>query len=229
MPFRGADSLSHWLSLRRLDVRRQTLARLYGVTRGRRTFIFDGRTYRYVYAPYNWAFENERSVEVAMAAQAVRDRPRARTLELGHVLAHYGVTGHDVVDKYEHAPGVRNVDILDVPAEPAYDFVVSVSTLEHVGWDEEPQDRDKAVRAAHHLTTLLRPGGELWLSFPIGHNPGLDEALRAGALPFERVGFLRRTTADNRWVEASRDDVADARYDTPFRWANAIAVARHRA
>ncbi|UGS36986.1 class I SAM-dependent methyltransferase [Capillimicrobium parvum] len=229
MPFRGADSFPDWLRLRRLDVRRETLARAYGVTRGRRTFAFDGRTYRYAFAPYNWAFENERSVEVAMASQAVRDRPNARTLELGHVLAHYGVTGHDVVDKYEHAPGVRNEDILDVAPVPLYDLVVSVSTIEHVGWDEEPQDRGKAVRAAAHLVRLLRPGGELWLSWPIGHNPGLDEALHAGALPYDRIGFLRRVSADNRWVEATATEVADARYDAPYRWANAIAVARHRA
>jgi len=229
MPFRGADSFSDWLRLRGLDARRETLARAYRLTRGRRTFIFDGRTYRYVFAPYNWAFENERSAEVAMAAQAVRDRPGARTLELGNVLAHYGVAGHDVVDKYEHAPGVRNEDVLDLAPEPAYDLIVSVSTIEHVGWDEEPQDRDKALRACGHLLRLLRPGGELWLSFPIGHNPGLDEALRAGTLPFARIGFLRRVSADNRWVEATADEVAGARYGAPYRWANAIAVARHRA
>lgn len=58
----------------------------------------------------------------------------------------YVPVAHDVVDKYEGAPGVRNVDVLD-NEDGDLDYVASISTLEHVGWDEQERDADKALRA----------------------------------------------------------------------------------
>src|SRR2546430_9278756 len=58
-----------------------------------------------------------------------------------------------------------------------YDLIVSVSTLEHVGYDEDPREPDKAARAVRNLLGLLAPGGTMLATIPIGHNRDLDDAL----------------------------------------------------
>ncbi len=59
-------------------------------------FRFQGRSFPYFVHPYHDAGRNERTVEVSPALAAVREA-RGRVLEVGHVLGHYGVTGHTVV------------------------------------------------------------------------------------------------------------------------------------
>jgi len=51
------------------------------------------------------------------------------------VLSHYFAVKHDIVDKYEIAPSVVNEDLVNFKPGKKYDLIVSISTLEHVGWD----------------------------------------------------------------------------------------------
>jgi len=143
------------------------------------------------------------------------------------VLGHYGHGGHDVVDKYEVAPGVNNVDIADfAPARP-YDLIVSISTLEHVGWDEEPRTPEKLLFVLERLEQVcLAPGGTLLATLPVGYNAFLDAALRAGTLPFSRYGYMRRLSMWAHWEECTAAEALSARYDTPHPAANAIVVGQ---
>ena len=125
----------------------------------RRTFIFAGDTYRYHAAMYNRTWTNERTVELPVALGAIARLPHGRVLEVGNVLAHYGAPAHTVVDKYETADGVLNLDILDYRDERGFDLIVSISTLEHTGFEEEVDEPDKPARVVRHLAGLLTPGG----------------------------------------------------------------------
>jgi len=58
-------------------------------------------------------------------------------LEIGNVLSRHIKLEHDILDKYETAKGVINEDIVDFKSEKKYDLIISISTLEHVGWDEK--------------------------------------------------------------------------------------------
>ena len=128
--------------------------------------------------------------------QAIVDRHAGkRILEIGNVLSHYRPQRHVIVDKYEHAPGVLNRDVLDLDDLGRFDLIVAVSTIEHVGWDEEPREPGKAVEALCRLQALLSPGGELVVTVPIGYHPPLDEALRTGSIDLTRAGALRRVDA----------------------------------
>lgn len=171
------------------------------------TFIFDGHTYQCLYHPYNRTYENERAVEVPLIHSVVKACGGGRILELGNVLAHYVPIEHTVVDKYEVAPGVINEDIVDFRTADRYDLIVSISTLEHVGWDEEPQDATKPLTAFRRLVNLLAPGGELWLTVPLGQNPHLDKMLKTHVLPFEKVWFLRQRERGGEWQQVDRDEV----------------------
>ena len=198
-----------------------TYARL---TLSRREFSFAGRRHRYFVHPYNQTWRNERAVEVPIVWAEVQAHPGAGLLEVGNVLGHYFPVRHDRVDKYERAQGIRNVDIVDFHGGP-YDLILSISTLEHVGYDEDTEEPDKPIRAIQHLRTLLSPGGKMVATLPMGYNPSLDQALREGRVPCARSGCLRRISADNRWEEVPFEQVAEARLHHPFRGINGLVVA----
>jgi len=188
------------------------------------SFTFRGQRYRYLLHSYNETWTNERAVEVPLAVALLDARRDARVLEVGNVLSHYGHTGHEVVDKFEAAPGVRNADVLEADFYAAYDLIVSISTLEHVGLDEEEKDPDKPRRAVERLNSLLAPGGTLFVTVPLGYNAGLDDALTGGRIPFDEVGYLRRVSRLNRWGQASAGQVAGSAYGAPYPAANALAI-----
>ena len=74
-------------------------------------------------------------------------------------------------------------------AKEAYK-IVSISTIEHVGWDETPRDPNKIPRALENLTTrCLAPGGEIVVTLPIGYNTYLDKLLKE----LEKKGIETRT------------------------------------
>ena len=192
--------------------------------RSGRTLAIGGREIPYMLHHYNRAWRNERTVELTLAKSYLDETSPGTTLEIGNVLSHYWPVSHDILDKYEHSPGVLNDDIVDFrPASP-YDRVVSISTLEHVGWDERPREPDKTLRAYRNIRTLVRDGGSILLTCPLGQNPHLDEYLHDGAIDFPVQRFLRRVSADNRWEECAGDEVRGARYGAPYRNANAIFV-----
>jgi SAM-dependent methyltransferase len=191
---------------------------------GSEGFVFAGRRHDYAVERYRLTWTNERAVELPLAFAELAARPGQRILEVGNVLAHYGCRGHRVIDKYERAPGVENIDVLDLAPSADYDLVLSVSTLEHVGWDEEPRDPSKAAAAVAHLKRCLKPGGRLWMTLPLGYNPPLDAQAASGALGFSAVACLQRV-GTLTWRQAPWDGSRRFAYGAPFRCANAVLVA----
>ncbi len=212
------------------ELRTRTTARVLRMRR-RQPFVFDGESYSYLQHHYNTTWRNERTVEIPLAARALERHRGARSLEVGNVLHNYISDsrlppGREIIDKYELAAGVRNIDVIDHAPEQPYELIVSLSTLEHVGWDEDPQDPTKASRAIERLHSWLAPNGELLVTIPLGHHPELDRRLLDGPPMFERLSFLRRVSSNNRWVEAHAEEARGARYGSPFPFANAIAVGQ---
>lgn len=203
---------------------RTTLSSPYArAFRSRRTFRVDGREHRYLIRRYNSTWRSERVVEVPIVWDIVRHSRGARILEVGNVLSHYFPVEHDRVDKYERGPGVINEDVVDYEADP-YDLIVSISTLEHVGWDEDPRDPEKVLKAIANLRRLTAPGGRLVITLPMAYNPHVDAHLKEGRISFSRHCCLKRVSRDNRWEQTSWEQAMDARFDTPFRRINAVVV-----
>jgi hypothetical protein len=194
----------------------------------RGTFEAMGESYEYFYHSYNWTWDNERAVEVPVAWRAVRRHPPERILEVGNVLSHYFRVRHDVVDKYERGRGVINEDVVDYRPAKRYDLVVSISTLEHVGWDEEPKDPGKVLVAVERLRSLLAPGGRLVATIPLGYNPGLDRLLEEGRLAFGRQSCLKRVSAGCDWREVPWAEVRGARYNDPYPAASGLVIGLDR-
>jgi len=143
-----------------------------------------------------------------------------------------------VLDKYERLDGIVNrlerydpggitlvnADVVDWQPPAPFDLILSVSTLEHVGWDETPREPGRLLVAVERLRGMLAPGGLLLVTMPLGHNAELDAALADGRLRFARQTFLKRLSRDNLWREAPWSEVAGTRYNRPYPSANAIVV-----
>jgi SAM-dependent methyltransferase len=187
-------------------------------------FAFDGERLPYFYDRYNLTWLNERAVEVPLARRALRRD--GSVLEVGNVLAHYGHRGHEVVDKYERAPGVRNMDVLDLDPDRRWDVVISISTVEHVGVDDEPRDPRRGIDAVRLLARAVAPGGELLISVPVGYNPVLDRALLAGEVAGVRVDGLLHTARGPHWRQVPADEAAAAGYDYAEKTARGLLIVR---
>ncbi len=187
------------------------------------TILLQGKTYRYFDTERTWY--NERAVEIPIVMEMVRMYEGTNILEIGNVLSNYFSFEHDILDKYEIAKGVINEDVVDFESEKRYDLIVSISTLEHVGWDEKPRDNMKIPRAIENLKTLIASrDGTIIITVPLGYNSTLDKLLREGIIRFAKQYYLIRTSKGNEWIEASWEDVQDSKYNTSMRSANALLV-----
>ncbi len=193
--------------------------------RSRRTFTLAGHVYRYHFARYNTTWHHERAVELPIAWEIVRHYDPTTVLEVGNVLPHYFKTSHTVVDKDEADPRVVNADVVDFTTDRRFDLILTISTLEHVGFDySEVVEPEKIVLALDHLRGLLSSSGRLLVTLPMGYNPYLDELLRTGVIQFDRTLAIERFSGDNRWRECTWDTVAKASYGDPYRGANGLVI-----
>ena len=185
-----------------------------------KTFTWAGHELELLDHPYNTTILNERCVEVPIASEWLYDveDDTSGLLEVGNVLGHYGWGGHEVVDLYEVAEGVRNVDVRSLDGE--YDRIVSISTLEHV--DQETPSR-APVSAIQHLRRRLAPGGRMLATLPFGQAPYLDVAILEGELLADREWTMLRDDVNGTWTEHPGERVwCHAR---EFGWARAVWIA----
>ncbi|KAF0220697.1 MAG: hypothetical protein FD174_1021 [Geobacteraceae bacterium] len=196
----------------------------YKLFKSSRTFKFNGKSYRYFQHKYNTTWRTERAVEISLFWDIVKGHEGKKILEVGNVLSHYFPVNHDILDKYEKAPGVLNQDVVDFQPDKRYDLIVSISTLEHVGWDEEPKDPAKILRAIDNLKKCLAPGGTFIVTLPLGQNPEMDRLLEEDKIPFVQQYCLKRISADNVWIEAEWQDIQGAQHNYPFRAANGLVI-----
>ena len=156
-------------------------------------FSYGGHQYHYMYHAYNMAWLNERAVEVPIIQKVISQMWPCDVLEVGNVLSNYPVNYQDnranifypqsqrfdILDKYEtnSAPGVKviNADIVNYNPGKKYKLIVSISTMEHVGYDEEayggtPHTKhpDKLVDTIANIKrNLLKPVGVFVFTVPL--------------------------------------------------------------
>ena len=201
-----------------------TLFPWFVLGKGTLSFRLNERAYRYFYHRYNYTWLNERCVEIPIARRVLREHSGRKILEIGNVLSHYFPVRHTIVDKYEMAKGILNEDVASFQTGERYDLILGISTLEHVGFDETPQDPLKPLAALENLKSLLTDRGQILLTIPLGYNPHLDTFTREDKLGLTRQSYLVRTGRANAWREAQVAEVHDAKYGGLYPAANALLV-----
>lgn len=208
-------SVKEWLKFLRLRLQRPRF-RLFGVE------------YPIYVGWYNKTWRNERQVELPPALELLRQSDPAGTLELGNVLSNYVPVRHVVVDKYENQPSTVREDIVDYRPGRTYRLIISISTLEHVGWDEKDRDAAKFTRALQHLVGLLAPGGQLWATVPLGYSPFADTFLANSRAGFEMRFMTRGSTRPGDWSEVASASPHAFPYLREIPTATGVAFIRYR-
>jgi hypothetical protein len=166
-----------------------------------------------------WTWRNERCVELALGRHVLAGRAPETVIEVGNVLPLAGFGGHTVVDKYELGDGVRNVDIMEFEPDRRFGLAISISTLEHVGWDEVPQEPGKAQAALQRLAELA---DDLLITVPVGYHPEFERAFVDG--PFDTVELLVKTGRRAVWVNRPVSERGRTRFGEPYANANGVLV-----
>lgn len=192
---------------------------------GPRSFRIDGDDLPYFWHPL--VVDTERVVEIALGRRFLEGVEAQEVLEVGNVLGVFHRVEHRVLDKYEPGEGIENVDVVGFDPRRRFRRILMLSTLEHVGIDEEPRDEGKALEALELLRGWLEADGRALITVPVGHHPRLDAHLRSlgGAA---RVTYLKRQSRWNVWRETSEEEAREGRYGSPFPCANVLAVVRLR-
>ncbi|MDE3025359.1 MAG: methyltransferase domain-containing protein [Acidobacteriota bacterium] len=195
------------------------------------------------------AWSDERPIEIAWVL--ARYGGERRVLDVGtanaipaHVegLRDLGAPELVTVDLAEPADVIADVRRLPF-ADERFDFVVCVSTLEHVGRDNavygvdaEP-DAAGAEAALRELHRVLSRDGRLLVSVPTGVADDQGWQLQRPPLDwiaaFEQSGFVVYEDelylhAEDGWRTATRAEAESARYGTPGPGAGAVLLAELR-
>lgn len=187
------------------------------------SFLYQGKTYEYFCHMHASTWRSERAIEIPIIWRKVQESNGKETLEVGNVLSNYFSVSHDVVDKYEKAYGVINEDAETFYRRKLYDLIISISTIEHIGWNEEPQDHGKILRCVNNLVGLLAKGGVILFTVPVGYNPHLDKLLFGNGIENAQFSAFRRVSM-YAWKPAEMSDLIGIRYDTPWQNANGLVI-----
>lgn len=171
-----------------------------------------------------FAWRNERCVELGLGRRALEAHAADATLEVGNVMPLHGSSGHTVVDKYERGAGVINEDIVDYDAGRRFSLVLSLSTLEHVGFDEQPSDPAKAPLALSRMASLVADGGALLVTIPVAYNRELEEHFVSSEAPFDEVVLFAKRSRLARWEQRPVDERLQIHYAEPYACGNGLLV-----
>ena len=116
------------------------------------------------------------------------------------------------MDKYEQAPGVINEDILSFNPGRKFKQIISISTIEHIGVDDRPQNPQKAVVALQKLQALLTKEGSLTLSFPANYNSAL---MRLVKRKLKVYAFKKYDIRRNLWKECKTKEIMNSTTSPP--------------
>jgi hypothetical protein len=222
-----------WISfIRRAGVREflMLLIRLFAAPLilkrlAKKQFNFDGKSLQYFYAKYNLTWVTERALEVPIGRHFIQLAGEENTLEVGNVLGHYFPPHHIVLDKFERGEGIVNEDIIGYNPGRTFDLILSISTFEHIGYEDDGDPDAEKIRAAiAACQRLLSPNGRLIITVPFGYNPYLDRYVTEDRIKPHRAWFYEKTNKLD-WMESSKEAALQRNYAKPYPFANAIMVA----
>ncbi len=188
-------------------------------------FIFRGKRFSYFYHRYNTTWKNERIIEVPLIMEYIKNSSNKRILEFGSVLVNYYPVNWDILDKYVKGKRIINEDVIDFKPFNKYDLIVSISTLEHVGFDEKIKDPVKIIKAIKNIKeNCLKPEGKGVITMPLGYNLEMDKLLFSNKLEFDEKIFLKRMNKKNEWKEIPEERARNIKYGKTFNAANSIVI-----
>lgn len=194
----------------------------YTYQESKKRFVYLGQELPYFIHTYNnifpWGF-SERSIEIPIILHLLNistphpSSSSMRILEIGNVTKHYydlfKKVERVVLDRYEEAYDVINMDIAEFNVKEKFDFIYSISTFEHMDSDggrnkewlsEKPLGEYLSVayrNIKHVALNLLEENGRFIVTVPIGYlNCEIDKSIFEGE--FDNLPLTLTVTAYRR-------------------------------
>lgn len=115
-----------------------------------------------------------------------------KILEIGNVISHYYLTNWDILDKFEQSNGIINEDVENFKPQKKYDLIISISTFEHVGYDDDIVDPRKITRVLNNFKhNCLNKKDMILFTTPIGYNKDFNELIFKNKIKLDAVSFLK--------------------------------------
>lgn len=204
---------------------------------------FESFTLGGVEYPY---FDAHRGCERRVEIPFVLDRISGKVLEFGGVLdrripevsTNGTVDSYLLVDRYSHSVNCPldrwlREDVLYADLPEDFDFIVCISTIEHVGYDYgERGGATKTLKVLQRLAGLVRPGGgELLVTYPFNYRPELNDLIQEFFSTKESELRCMKCTDRRRaitWEECSYAEAVGIPYHRKRKRAGAVALASWR-
>lgn len=205
----------------------------YKALKSKMTFKFNGKEFYYFCHKDGATWLTERAIEIPIIWDIIKKNKDKPILELGNVLSHYfpvkSLDNYKIIDKFEEAEGIINTDIVDYSPKDKFDFIISISTLEHVGFDENVLGKSlnepkKIMGAINNMKKMLSQNGKIIITIPIGYNPGLDLLIANKIIKFNEIFCMKRVSRDNKWIKAEWNEIKNMKYNFPFPLANGLII-----
>ena len=204
----------------------------FKIFRNNETFIFNKRRYKYFYHLYNRTVAGERVVEIPIAKEVLINYKNKDILEIGNVMSHYIRTNYPILDKHEKGRNVINKDVVSFQLHKKFDLILSVSTMEHVGYSKrywEPKKPEKFSKGIVNLKKHLKTGGVLFVTFPLFYNEYITNLILKKKDPFEKRYFMKRISYFNEWKQISfKNAMKGNSYEGYFANANILFIGEYR-
>lgn len=224
------------------DIRRMLLYKL----NKEKSFIYNSHRLDYFFHSYNNFRMTERAVEIPIIKHYLERGNYQNVLEIGNVANHYydyfkqAFVGKRkvVVDKYELASDVINVDICEYAPGIKFDFAFSISTFEHMDSDRgRNPDYTKgssellsvaADNVKYVSDVLLENGGKFVITAPLGYTSEWDETFYSSV--FKECNFIRYRTYVLRkkkelvWEQVGVKEGKQAAYNHPLPGVNYLSI-----
>ncbi len=203
---------------------RYFLELVYYKLKPKKQVIIEGEKYKTFYHWYNTTWRGERQVEIPFIIRVIRNT-KGNILEVGNVLQHYDNSiKHEIVDKYENGKNVINEDIVNYKSDKKYDLIFSISTLEHVGWDEKPKNPKKFLEALSNLKKLLNKKGRIIFTIPLGYNTFIDNLILNKKIKLQKKIFIKKYGSN--WIQKKIKTNKDFNYEDPEKRVVLIGVIK---
>ena len=207
----------------------------------RNNFTLNGEEIGYVFHSHNNMGLTERTVELGIAKSYLeKSRPKA-LLEIGNVTNYYydlfkgTYSSKQTVDLGEEDYNVVKKDIADFKSNEKFDFILSISTFEHM---DEEEFRPKTIKlepwtvAAKNIIycyeNLLEDGGTFLLTAALGWTKEWDLTFKTDLLkgyPFSKMNrYLLHRVSEQEWKQEENIFHEPTPYGSPFQFGNWLSV-----
>ena len=207
----------------------------------KKPFVFKNEKINYIFHSHNNKGLTERTAELAIAKFYLSTFKPKNLLEIGNVTYYYynefigTYQKKTVVDLGENDSVVIKEDIAKFKPSNKFDFILSVSTFEHM--DEEdfrPLNFDysnntvAAKNIIYCYENLLEEGGCMLLTAALGWTKEWDRTFKSDILnqyPFKRIEkYLLKKINEQEWIQLDKIDIDYTPYGTPYPYGNWLSI-----